>query len=398
MKISETWDLIAPVGRPDVIRAATLLASQLAEVERYRVRLFLDVLDPLVAMNARIDPELWLQPLDAYELVRLNLALVAAPADNIVRLFGAKMPRKYIEHAIYGHSKRKLFNVRLLDQPASSQTPFADASNLQAIEAAQGDQPWAAGMIRERHSAMEIRVRWKKTTSKLSQATFDSLGFDEPMPADALFILCWGAAIPDWDDFVMSLGTIGPRPIVLLVNQDGNTPATPDEAGQASPSPSPHFSVSPDKVRVLKLPATIWRQRDELVWMSDIVMTGHDDMAQRAAESGVPLVWLPSPSGNGKKGEQFIEWYSQGADQVLRRCLRELTSMRKPSSIRDALGAYLRSYPEMEKLAAAVAKRVARTPLMSRMLPALTPAPPKASQKWALQHHTTIPQPLPDHA
>lgn len=382
MKTSESWDLIAPVGRPDVLRAATLLASQLAEVERYRVRLFVDDLAPLTAMDARVDPALWVQPQDAYELVRLNLAQATTPADNIVRLFRAKLPRKYMERAIYGHGERKLFKVKLLDQQASFVDTAPGTTNLRFIEATQGDHASAAGVIRERTSSAEIRARWKKN-GKLLQATLDSLGLDGHIFSGALFVCCWGAAIADWKDFLTSLDEVSQQKIILLVGADDGAPQVQGIATEG-------------KVKMLRLPAMSWKQRDELVWLSDYVLTGHDDMAHRAMESGVPLLWLPDVPPKAKDDHHLVEWYSQGADPLIRRCLRELIrDLGTRASTSNALKDYFHNQAQVEILAANVAKRIARAPLMSRILPVLTPMPAAISEKWPLQHKTTIPASLP---
>jgi len=371
MKHIESWDFFAPNHRSDVLRSGVLLASQIAENEQFRVRLFVDDLNALTSMNPRIDTSLWIQSHRYVTLAKLSLAGEIEPANNVVRLFGAKFPRKYIERATFGQClDRKFFQIKLLDQsgPCTNKLKKSDTAPLQFIDVLQGDAPPAAGVIRDRRNLADLRSKWK-TQRNLAQVTLQTLGFGHVQAADTLIICCWGAHIKNFRHFLTALGHASRRPVTFLVEpgQDtGQMQVLVD--GWKDSSAGQHEG----KVRVMALPPMSWSQRDEIVWTSDLVMTGDDDMAQRAIESGVPLMWLPHPREDGMAVSLLADWYLQPADLALTHRIQALTlAVSEGTPACEPLRRYIDQYEEIEHLANQIALRVARAPLLSRMLPEL---------------------------
>lgn len=383
--MNDSWDLIAPVNRPDVLRAATLLATQLADVDKRRVRLFLDDLTPLTLMSAKIDTTLWLQPVGQYELLRLNLAQAVTPGKNIVRLFGARVPQKYMERAVFGNTEHKLFKLKSLDQSALSGNTAPDTTNLHFITVPQYLDSSTVGIIKERFNSIEIRNKWKSSAG-LRQATLASIGFEQNMFSGAKIIYCSGKRTFDWARLTSKLGCVESGSVIFLVENCGRgTQLLESEVCCSLTS----------KVKLLTLPPTTWKQRDELVWISDYVVTSSEDMAQRAMESGVPLIWLPQSHLAQDANNDFLEWYLQGCDLLIRRCLQDLIqNLENRNSSPNAFIDYLHYLPQAQILAMTVAKRILDAPLMSQRLPFLMPASALREKNYSREYKATIPASL----
>lgn len=393
----ESWDLFAPARRLDVLRGVVLLARQLSEIERYKVRLFVDDLSALTAMNSRIDPGLWLQPVDGIELARLTLAGSVMPADNIVRLFGARIPIRYVERTIQGHDRRrKLFKVRLLDDYGRirKDVSCASPSNLLVIDAAQGDFKSDAGMIREQRSLVTMRSRWREKIA-LRRSTADALGLGDLWACDSILIFCCGVNVGDWDKVLVSLGGGSRRPVVVLV-EPGQDVQHIQAAANKLDGAIATTGVKP--VRVIVAPSMTWSQLDEVVWMSDFVLTGSHDMAQRAIESGVPLLWVPGcPNSDAGVGGRLIDWYLRDSDPVIGRCLRFATqAIASGVCSSGALREYFNNQDGLEVLAKNVSQRVANAPLLSLRLSGLVATLPRTKvYDTSSVHVPTMPMTLP---
>lgn len=302
-----SWDIFFQA--PDELRAMGLLASRLAETPTRRVRVFVENPASLRVLSSRIDDALWIQPLGNYELWRTRLAEVVAPADNVVRLNGARISPRYLERTAYGaKERRKILNVWPLGHVSTSGefSVVQGAAGMVQVDMVQTTSRDGGGLIKAPRGTAEMRMRWRGK-GNLTMATMDLLGLRDCWSADSMVVFVSGVTLSGAEQVARALEQACGRPQLLLVCP----PVSVEQAGQSDELIA--FRCANGQVTSRSVSRVSWGQFDELVWCSDLVFACHRDIAQRAMEAGTPLVWLGRDEG-------LLDWYLQDASMDFRRC------------------------------------------------------------------------------
>lgn len=367
-----SWDLFASDHSDDNLRSLTLLAAQLAESPAHRVRVFIDDLARLSGLSARIDTGLWLQPFSGYELARVRLAEACVPADNVVAFHGTSIAPRYLERMVYGSTiHRKLFTILPLGASTAGQgKPPPTPSNVKTIEVVQGDSPTAAGFIRDRRNLVDLRSRWKAQNA-LKEATLEVLGLSGHLVRGNMIVTCWGASIPDWLRFIRAFAQAAERSVLVLA---GPGVSMADLVAQREYAVAETAERYP--VHCLRLPTMTWGQLDEIVWSSDLLLTGQRDVAHRAIESGTPLMWLPDEKRATAYDDGLSDWYYADLEPGYKRCvLAAANAVSCAGSVKNAMSWFCPQMDDLAGMALRVAARVAEAPMLVDRLPTLTPQP-----------------------
>lgn len=298
-----SWDIFSQ--SLDDSRALWLLASRLAENPTHRVRVFVEKPASMGMLSARIDDTLWIQPLANYELWKMRLADVVAPADNVVRMNSAEVPPKYLERTAYGaKNDRKILNILPFgDSSVSGEfSVIHGATGLVHINMAQNAGRDGVGLIKAPRGTAEMRTRWRGK-SNLARATMDLLGLKDYWSTDAMVTLVSGVALAEPETMALALERSCGRPQLLLVFSSS------DDARNGEVQA---LCCIDGRVTSRQVERVTWGQIDELAWSSDLIFTGHSDMAHRAMEAGAPMIWLGEDEG-------LLDWYFRDAPSDLRK-------------------------------------------------------------------------------
>lgn len=301
-----SWDIFFQA--PDELRAMGLLASRLAESPTRRVRVFVENPASLRGFSARIEDALWIQPLGNYELWRARLAEVVAPAENVVRLNGTRIPPSYLDRTAYGAKvRRTILNVWPLGHASDSGelSVVQGAAGMVHVDMVQNTSRDGIGLIKAPRSTVEMRARWRGK-GNLTMATMDLLGLRDCWSADSMVVVVSGVALGGAEQVAQALEQVCGRPQLLLICP----PLDPEQAGQSAELIA--FRCANGQVTSRSVSRVNWGQFDELVWCCDLVFACNRDIAQRAMEAGTPLVWLGHDEG-------LLAWYFQDASVDFRR-------------------------------------------------------------------------------
>ncbi len=308
---NDTWDVVAThTSSGDSLWFGYHMAAKLRE-RNQSVRLFTDNIEALGSSLGTLDAALWMQSHDAVQIFDLRLAKTCAPARHLVQVFDARIPDLYIERFVVQRRPSSWFQLLPMDSRAPAGTPMtllSSTSTLKKYAARLGDLPSRVGYVRSGGDMPAMRLRW--ADRKVRAGTLALLGQPAKLLEGKLTILAgldadvrlapWLRAFED-----------SPIPVCLFVMAGPQHRALCAELDIPYP---PRRPCTRGGLTTVFLPSLPWHLHDELVWISDIVLTGRRDLAMQAAASGCPLLWARDDSSE----ESFLDWYMAWAPPALR--------------------------------------------------------------------------------
>jgi hypothetical protein len=305
----DSWDVITVnSAAPDSLWAGYITASRLAAAGCRHVRLFVESVEELARRVRFINPTFWIQEHNGFEIYDQNLANVVEPATHVVRVFDSPLPGKYLDRLSSGSPMRRLvvlhpFSTGALDTPRDAD---CESSSLVIQHIQQGELGHGAGFLKDLRAVDALRVKWQ-ANHRCREATLEALGVSH-RPAAKITLLVTEALGSSWMDFVRALINLG-QPVHLLVGPGPQRAVFKQIVKQYGPLIG--APAQPHGVSITNLPDMLWSQCDEVVWLSDLVVTSSESMASRAIQSGCPLIWSVDMRTPTQSPAFIPAWYTQ---------------------------------------------------------------------------------------
>ncbi len=263
------------------------LARGLAE-HRMRVRLFCHDVPALSVAQAHLDPRVVIQHLGQVEVLDHRLARNVGAARNLVDLFGAVPPAAYMARYFSQPTSGNRYSLHAPWSTQDAGTPILLRSQTQThrhFDLHLGDSPQTAGLIRSfGHSHLLRNSPHSTLAARASLLSLLGLPSDLISGERSLYL----SASPSiaWPKWLQSL-IEGETTHCLFI-----------EYGELQQHIAPIFSRVPGQpgtsslggLTVVFLPPLLWALEDEVLTLSDLVLTDRTDVAFRAAERGTPAI------------------------------------------------------------------------------------------------------------
>jgi len=305
----ETWDVVANPGVPGALWAGYTFACGLAAAAPRRVRLFTDGVDELARRKLGVNPRTWVQDYGGIEILIGLLADHVIPSSHVVQMYGSPLRDAYSDKLALGSRLRHLTLIEPLGREnlTGPLTSTAESSSLHVHHLQQGDAPSGAGLVKDLRPVAQLRQKWRQDP-RCRDATLQSLRLAGKMPDDGEVLFVSLSDPQAWTRWVRALRSLPGHFHVLVRFSDAQ-----DWARVFS------SHVHADNVRIHPLPDLTWDQLDEVVWLSDRVVTCDEDLAGRCIRSGCPVVFAQS-----ERIAALMDWYLRDAPAELNANLRTI--------------------------------------------------------------------------
>lgn len=335
MQSADIWDIFYRPDDPADLWFAFQLARALAE-QRQRVRLFCHDVGALSVAHADLDPSVLIQNLGQVEILDQRLARTAAASPNLVQVFDATAPAPYMARYFSQQSGGGWYTLHApwQSQPGTSAIQLRTQSQMhRQFDVYLGDSAYAAGLIRSSHHQPVLR-RGAQPMAAARASMFSLLGLSpEHLESRTTAFLSAGTGIA-WAQWLRIL--IDAEASHCLFVEHG--PLQEAIAPIFSRQPGQPGSSTIGALTVVFLPPLLWALVDEIIAVSDYVVTDRDDVAFRAAERGTAAVRAEATPAHAATGT----WMLAGGDPALATVYRDVAAaLGRGSGVPASIAAYL---------------------------------------------------------
>ncbi|MCA3070665.1 MAG: elongation factor P maturation arginine rhamnosyltransferase EarP [Rhodocyclaceae bacterium] len=272
------------------------LARSLAGEQGFRVRLWIDRMEVLAALQPALDPRLDVQRLDAVQVHRSPPSAEEADLPDIaIDAFGGGLPDGYAS-ALAARRPRALWIVL---EYLTAERWAADVHRLASPHPAldirrrffcPGFDPGTGGLLREQ-GLLEARAAFE--ADGYEQARFrQRLGLPR-LDGQAALVSLFGYANPGLHDLLAAMAA-GPRPVVLAV-APGPLADGVAEWFATGGVRSTAGAASAGMLQVRTLPFLSQPDYDRLLWSADLNFVRGEDSLVRGLWAAQPLCWQLYP-------------------------------------------------------------------------------------------------------
>lgn len=354
MDSAEIWDIFYRPTDAAGMWFGFQLARALGE-HRQRVRLYCDDIKALSVAHVNLDPNVLIQNLGNVEVLDYRLARSITAATNLVEVFDATPPAPYMARYFSQQSSGSWFSLHAPWSTAEKQNAIQLRSQSQIhrqFDVHLGDTANSAGLIRSTGQMHVLRSSPQSLTA--ARASILSL-----LGMSAALLECQRTA------FVSASANIAwPQWLHSLIESD-ITHCLFIEHGELQEKLAPIFSRVPGQpgtssigaLTVVFLPPLLWALVDEIIAVTDFVLTDRDDVAFRAAERGTPALRCQTVKGKPSMGA----WMCEDASPILRDCYRGAAiSLADGFQVSENIGLFLARLDEFQRHAGQLQGRIAR--------------------------------------
>lgn len=287
-----SWDIIATASAgADAAWFAWRMAHSLSRRRGGRVTLYLDDVAAIARRAPGIDPALSIQPVDGFHLADHKTLCASMPADDCLVVFDSIVPGGY--SLLRSQRGCKPWHFRL----------WAPGAVAAAREEARATMPGAIGVANgsaelglvhpegdawQQRADLRLRLRSVGRLEPKSRLPYDRVAGERVitvLPHDAAALDQW---VPAW------LQSPWPLRVLLPITH------LSDDAFSGMWRQGPNLLAR--QLTISPLPDLTWREMDEVIWSSDLVMSDQRDIAMRAMVSGTPVVTsLPPPTALARR-------------------------------------------------------------------------------------------------
>ncbi len=339
------------------------LARGLAE-HRMRVRLFCHDVPALSVAQAHLDPRVVIQHLGHVEVLDHRLARNIGAARNLVDLFGATPPAAYMARYFSQPSSGNRYSLHAPWSAQAAGTPILLRSQTQThrhFDLHLGDSPQTAGLIRNFGHSHLLRNSPQSTLAARA-SLLSLLGLPSDLISGERSLYLSASPAIAWPKWLQSL-IEGETTHCLFI-----------EHGELQQHIAPIFSRVPGQpgtsslggLTVVFLPPLLWALEDEVLALSDLVLTDRTDVAFRAAERGIPAICARL----GALDADLTDWSFGRANTALADVYRQAAnSFGSGRSLVESFEAVMARLSDFKAHARQLQTRIGRAPdLVSMML------------------------------
>lgn len=316
MDISDLWDIFYSPYDTAGVWFGLQLALGLGE-RGQRARLYCHDVPALSVAHAHLDPHVLIQTLGRIEILDHRLARNISAGHNLVEIGSAVPPSAYMSRFFSLQGGGNRFSLRLPGTEATGATPIqlrTQSPSHRHFDLRLGHAPQAAGLIRSVSQAPVLRPGPQATLAARA-SLLHLLGLPTDLLESDRTLYLGAAEAPVWTAWLQG-----------LVDGDAST-CVFVEHGALQEQISPVFSRIPGQpgtsamgaLRLVCLPPLLWSMVDELITVSDLVLTDRDDLALRAAERGTPAL----RSRSAAAATDLADWLFGSDASPLATCYRQ---------------------------------------------------------------------------
>lgn len=354
MDSAEIWDIFYRPNDPAGMWFGFQLARALAE-HRQRVRLYCHDIKALSVAHVNLDPHVFVQNLGHVEILDARLARSITAATNLVEVFDATPPAPYMARYFSQPSSGSWFTLHAPWSKPDTEVAIQLRPQSQIhrqFDVRLGDTASSAGLIR---SAGQLHVQRSSSQSLLAAraSILSLLGLSPSLLESQRMAFVSASPSIAWPQWLRN-----------LIESD-TTHCLFIEHGELQEKLAPIFSRTPGQpgtssigaLTVVFLPPLLWALVDEIIAITDFVLTDRDDVAFRAAERGTPVLRALPAAGKPDIGA----WLCEEASPILRDCYRgAATALSDGFQVAENVGFYLARLDEYQRHASQLQARIAR--------------------------------------
>lgn len=373
MQSAEIWDVFYRPDDPADLWFAFQLARSLAE-HRQRVRLFCHDVAALSVAHTDLDPRVLIQNLGQVEILDQRLARTAAASPSLIQVFDATPPAPYMARYFSQQSGGGWYTLHppWSAQPGQSAIQLRTQSQMhRQFDVYLGDSAYAAGLIRSTHHQPVLR-RGPQPLAAARASMFSLLGLSpEHLESRTTAFLSASDRIA-WAQWLRVLIDADASHCLFIEHgplQEKIAPIFSRQPGQPG-------SSSIGALTVVFLPPLLWALVDEIIAVSDYVVTDRDDVAFRAAERGTASIRAEMTSAHAATGQ----WMCTGADPALAAVYRDVAAaLGRGTGVPAGVAAYLARLADFGQQARHLQERVGRASDLASLLLTSNQVGPNAS-------------------
>lgn len=373
MQSADIWDVFYRPDDPADLWFAFQLARSLAE-HRQRVRLFCHDIAALSVAHTDLDPRVLIQNLGHIEILDQRLARTAAASPNLVQIFDGTAPAPYMARYFSQQSGGGWYTLHAPwhAQPGQTAIQLRTQSQMhRQFDVYLGDGAYSAGLIRSTHHQPVLR-RGPQPMAAARASMFSLLGLSpEHLETRTTAFLSAGPGIA-WAQWLRGLIDADTSHCLFI------------EHGALQEQAAPIFSRQPGQpgtstigaLTIVFLPPLLWALVDEIIAVSDYVVTDRDDVAFRAAERGTAAIRTEASEAQAATGH----WMFAGADPALTSVYSGVASaLGRGTGVAASIAAYVARLGEFTQQARQLQERVGRASDLASLLLTSNQVGPNAS-------------------
>lgn len=362
MQSSDIWDVFYRPDDPADLWFAFQLARSLAE-HRQRVRLFCHDVAALSVAHADLDPRVLIQNLGHVEILDHRLAKTAAASPNLIQVFNAAAPALYMARYFSQQAGGGWYALHAPwhPRPVKAAIELRTQSQMhRQFDVYLGDNASSAGLIRSIHHQPVMR-RGPQPLAAARASIFSLLGLSpEHLESRTTAFLSAGPNVA-WAQWLRVLIDADTSHCLFIEHgplQEKIAPIFSRQPGQPG-------SSSIGALTVVFLPPLLWALVDEIIAISDYLVTDRDDVAFRGAERGTPAIRVETSTVHAELGR----WMFHGADDGLATTYRAAaTALGQGTNVPASIATYLSRLPDFSDQARRLQERVGQSAELASLL------------------------------
>ena len=382
---SEIWDLFYPPGDPSGLWFAFQLARSLGE-HRQHVRLFCDDVAGLSVVQAHLIPDLLIQVVGHVEIIDFRLAANVAPGHNLLEVFG-EAPAPYVSRFLAQRGRGSWYSLRppWSDRIGHSAIQLRDtAEDERHFDVQLGDNARSAGLIRSGSSTLSLR-QGPQALQAARSSLMSLLGLSEDLLQGGRTAALSASTKLPWEPLLHAL-IDGDEPHCLFIEQGALAGAMAPFFSRPAGLPG---ASTLGGLTAIFLPPLLWALVDEIISVSDTVLTDRVDVLFRAVERGTPAICAQAEG----QGAGLGPWLYAEAQAGLSHChAAAAQALATGAGLPEALGLYLSSLEDYQRHAWRLQERISRASDLVSLL--LTSSDVPAAASVELLFAPTRPNPL----
>jgi len=364
MDSADIWDIFYRPGDTSGLWFAFQLARALGD-HRQRVRLFCDDVPALSVAHVKLNPDVLIQDLGHVEILDYRLASNVGAANNLIEVFDTAPPA-YVERYRQRRGPGNWYTLHAPWQPLVAHTAIQlhePGESDRHFDVQLGDTSKSAGLIRSAGPAHILRSG-PQALAAARASILSLLGLSDEL-LDGNRTLCLSASTDiAWSKWVHVL-IDADTPHCLFI-EDG--PLQDRIAGVFARVPGQPGASTIGALTAVFLPPLLWAVVDEIISVSDLVLTDRVDIAFRAAERGIPTI---NAQREGADADMRRWLFSTGNASLAGCYTAAALALGKGERVPDSMLAYLNSLDEFHQHARQLQDRIGRaSDLVSLMLTA----------------------------
>lgn len=292
-----TWDVI-PGTDSDGLWYGCRAALSIAHRHGVSARLFADphLLAPLIpGLDANSSDQWW----QGIHILAMDMLKSTPPGQLALAVFDAELPEAYLDRRrALGLGEKILRIARLAGTPHG-----AVAGRDRRGRLLQGEAPLGVGFVKPPSNVSDLKRALRESPIERA-AALRRAGLGRDARPGERTILVSAQANSAWREWI-SVWRKSEVPVRVLV-LDGPAIASLPETQMR-----PGREIVDGSLSITVLTRCNWALADQLLWLSDLVLTREEDIVMRAMASGTPVLYAAPESradANGSASARVLGW------------------------------------------------------------------------------------------